>query len=315
VWLLGVGRVFCRRYVWMAEFIVYTYRDASSPPPTYSQSFTHSTTHATTQPTRNTVAVALLDKAQPPVSEGEGAALLLRDESAAGGGDRGPTIPVGEALLGRVVDPLGRPLVGLDPPSAQRAAAPAAAGAAAAAAAGGGGGEPAAAAAVPLDAAGIEGAAPLLHRAPPGIMARKPLCSRLATGVKALDVFHPLAHGQCFAVLGRPGSGKTALALQVVVNQKGGRLAGGGGGGGGGEAPRRPPLRCVYVAVGQVGGEGGGFGDWVGGLHLFGFVLFHCRGVLRKDCAPCRGIPTNLSHHITSTTTTPNLQTHSPGPH
>ena len=162
---------------------------------------------------RNTVAVALLD-ADPPVGEGEDAVLLLEggegeaQEGSAGAGAgaraRGPTIPVGEALLGRVVDPLGRPVAGLDPLSV------------AAAAAGAGGGQKTSTA-VPLDPRGVKGQAPLLHRASPGIVARKPLCARLTTGVKAVDVFHSLAHGQCFAVLGRRGSGKTALALQVSL--------------------------------------------------------------------------------------------------
>lgn len=147
-----------------------------------------------------------------------------------------PTMPVGEALLGRVVDPLGRPLVGLDPLSSVKK--------------GGKGASSKAGAAVPLDPKGIAGAAPLLHRAAPGIMARKPLCARLATGVKALDVFHPLAHGQCFGLLGRHGAGKTALALQVIVNQKGEAAVEGAQG----------PLRCIYVAVGQVR-----VGSWGGG--------------------------------------------------
>jgi F0F1-type ATP synthase alpha subunit len=168
---------------------------------------------------RNTVAVALLEKGSPPVSEGEDAVLLETKTGAAAG----PTIPVGEALLGRVVDPLGRPIHGLDPLSSSGK--------------GKGKKAAAAAAAVPLDPQGIKGAAPLLHRPSPTIMARKPLCARLPTGVKALDVFHPLAHGQCFGLLGRRGSGKTALALQVIGNQ---RASGGG------------KVHCVYVAIGQV---------------------------------------------------------------
>lgn len=225
---------------------------------------------------RNTVAVALLD-ADPPVREGE-AAILLGGEEGEGASQQGPSIPVGAALLGRVVDPLGRPLAGLDPLSRSSAASGGKAGAAGAG--GGGGGKnkkkgvtaaaaptptagaaaAAAAAAVPLDPEGVVGEAPLLHRAAPGIMARKPLCARLATGVKALDVFHPLAHGQCFGVLGRFGSGKTSLALQVVVNQRDVQAAEAAAAAGGlseggvkeGGAPPAPPLRCVYVAIGQV---------------------------------------------------------------
>lgn len=170
--------------------------------------------------------------------------LLLEGDGLKG---TGPTIPAGEALLGRVVDPLGRPVAGLDPPSSPSPL--------------GGGRNPAAAvAAVPLNPQGVKGHAPLLHRPSPGIMARKPLCARLVTGVKAVDVFHPLAHGQCFAVLGRFGSGKTALALEVIAHQRGGREDGA-------EEEERP-LRCVYVAIGQVSfevcwwGFGGSFDQW-----------------------------------------------------
>ncbi len=151
---------------------------------------------------------------------------MLLEPGPGTGAAAGPTIPVGEALLGRVVDPLGRPIPGLDPPSYSASSSPSGQAAAAAAAA------------VPLDPQGIKGAASLLHRPAPTIMARKPLCARLSTGVKALDVFHPLAHGQCFGLLGRRGSGKTALALQVIGNQRASSGAEG--------------LRCVYVAIGQV---------------------------------------------------------------
>lgn len=169
------------------------------------------------------MAVALLDQ-HPPLREGGDTALL----------GAGPAIPVGPALLGRVVDPLGRPVTGLDPPSSS------AAGHAEGKEQQGGGGV------MPLDPEGVVGAAPLLHRAAPGIMARKPLCSRLMTGVKALDAFHPVAQGQCVGLLGQRGSGKTTLALQVIANL---------GGGGGNEGEKGAPLlRCVYVAIGQVGG-------------------------------------------------------------
>lgn len=76
-----------------------------------------------------------------------------------------------------------------------------------------------------------------------GIMARKPLCQRLGTGIKAVDVFHPLGHGQCLAVLGKKGSGKTSLALQTIMNQKSRNDAA--------LDQAKGRVRCIYVAIGQ----------------------------------------------------------------
>jgi len=69
-----------------------------------------------------------------------------------------------------------------------------------------------------------------------GILARKRLCQRLYTGIKAVDVFHPLAHGLCIAILGLKGSGKTTLALDILANQRF-------------EEGKR--THCVYVSIGQ----------------------------------------------------------------
>ena len=136
---------------------------------------------------QNTVVVAPLDKDGGFPEVGVGVELT----------GKAPTIPVGDALLGRVVDPLGRPLVHLEPSNNDKTAQ--------------------ASAAIPSTSS-----LPLLsssqHRAP-GIMARKPLCHRLTTGIKAVDIFHPLGHGQCVAILGQRGSGKTSLALQILSNQ------------------------------------------------------------------------------------------------
>ncbi len=153
---------------------------------------------------QNMVAVAPLDKDGLP-EVGTDAALT----------GQSPSIPVGAELLGRVVDPLGRPLPHLEPAKKDTAAT----------------------AADPKEPSSMS--LPLLssqHRAP-GIMARKPLCHRLRTGVKAVDVFHPLGHGQCVGVLGKPGSGKTSLALQILANQK--------------EDEGKSSVRCIYVAIGQ----------------------------------------------------------------
>lgn len=74
-------------------------------------------------------------------------------------------------------------------------------------------------------------------------MARKPLCERLVTGIKAVDAFHPIGHGQCLGLMGKKGSGKSSLALHVMLNQKEPNAA---------AKTEAEKLRCIYVAVGQV---------------------------------------------------------------
>lgn len=91
-------------------------------------------------------------------------------------------IPVGEALLGRVVDPLGKPLDGLGEISA-------------------------------------EARMPIEREAYP-IMARYPVSVPLQTGVKAIDSFTPIGRGQRELILGDRQTGKTALAVDTIINQK-----------------------------------------------------------------------------------------------
>jgi F-type H+-transporting ATPase subunit alpha len=105
------------------------------------------------------------------------------------------SIPVGEAMIGRVVDPLGRPLDGLGP---------------------------------------IE----TPHRRPlefkaPGIAARQMVTEPLQTGLKAVDSMIPVGRGQRELIIGDRKTGKTAIAIDTILNQKGGDVI------------------CVYVAVGQ----------------------------------------------------------------
>jgi len=105
------------------------------------------------------------------------------------------SVPCGEALVGRVVDPLGRPLDGLgsvDTPHRR----------------------------------------PLEYKAP-GIAARQPVNEPLQTGVKAIDGMIPIGRGQRELIIGDRKTGKTAIALDTIVNQKGSGVV------------------CVYVAVGQ----------------------------------------------------------------
>ena len=105
------------------------------------------------------------------------------------------SIPVGDAMIGRVVDPLGRPLDGLGP---------------------------------------IE----TPHRRPlefkaPGIAARQGVNQPLQTGLKAVDSMIPIGRGQRELIIGDRKTGKTAIAIDTIINQKGGDVI------------------CVYVAVGQ----------------------------------------------------------------
>src|SRR6202521_4402406 len=105
------------------------------------------------------------------------------------------SVPVGEALVGRVVNPLGEPLDGKGPiVSKQRNA---------------------------------------LERIAPGVLDRQPVRERLQTGIKAIDSMIPHGRGQRELIIGDRQTGKTAVAVDTIVNQKGGDVV------------------CVYVAVGQ----------------------------------------------------------------
>jgi F-type H+-transporting ATPase subunit alpha len=104
-------------------------------------------------------------------------------------------VPVGPKLVGRVVDPLGRPLDGLGPiPSTKTRK--------------------------------VESQAP-------GIIARQPVKEPLQTGVKAIDSMIPIGRGQRELIIGDRGTGKTAIAIDTIINQKGQGVV------------------CVYVAIGQ----------------------------------------------------------------
>jgi len=127
--------------------------------------------------------------------------ILLGDSGAIAAGSlvRGTgevaRVPVGEALLGRVVDPLGAPLDG----------APA----------------PVAAARAPIE------------QPAPAIVERALVTRPLATGILVVDAMIPLGRGQRELIIGDRGVGKTAVALDAIINQ------------------RRSDVICVYAAVGQ----------------------------------------------------------------
>jgi F-type H+-transporting ATPase subunit alpha len=113
-------------------------------------------------------------------------------------------VPIGKGLLGRVVDALGNPIDGKGPiPHEKRAR-------------------------VDVKA--------------PGIIPRKSVNEPMATGLKAIDSMIPIGRGQRELIIGDRQTGKTAIALDTILNQK--SLNGAG-------APESQKLYCVYVAIGQ----------------------------------------------------------------
>ena len=113
------------------------------------------------------------------------------------------SIPVGEALVGRVVDPLGNPLDGLGNIGGEKIDMP-------------------------------------LERKAPGVIYRQPVNEPLQTGLKAIDAMIPIGRGQRELIIGDRQTGKTALAIDTIINQRDNFLKG-------------DPVYCIYVAVGQKG--------------------------------------------------------------
>ncbi|MCI5826155.1 MAG: F0F1 ATP synthase subunit alpha [Arcanobacterium sp.] len=116
------------------------------------------------------------------------------------------SVPVGEGYLGRVVDPLGTPLDGLgtiDGLTERRA----------------------------------------LELQAPGVMMRQSVNEPLQTGIKAIDAMIPIGRGQRQLIIGDRKTGKTALAIDTILNQKANWESG---------DPKKQ-VRCIYVAVGQKG--------------------------------------------------------------
>ena len=105
------------------------------------------------------------------------------------------SVPVGDSLIGRVVDPLGNPLDGKGPVMASST--------------------------LPLETAA------------PGVAGRQPVKQPLQTGIKAVDSMTPIGRGQRELIIGDRKTGKTAVALDAIINQKGGDVI------------------CIYVACGQ----------------------------------------------------------------
>lgn len=109
------------------------------------------------------------------------------------------SVPVGDALIGRVVDSLGNPLDGKGPINTTKRR--------------------------PID------------RIAPGIIARKEVDTPVQTGIISIDAMFPIGRGQRELIIGDRQTGKTAIALDTIVNQKG------------------QDMICIYVAIGQRVGQ------------------------------------------------------------
>jgi len=115
------------------------------------------------------------------------------------------SVPVGDAYLGRVVDPLGRPIDGKGP----------------------------------LDQSRIAGRRGLEIQAP-GVVDRQPVKEPMQTGIKAIDAMTPIGRGQRELIIGDRQTGKTAVAIDTIINQR--ELWG-----------TERAVKCIYVAIGQKG--------------------------------------------------------------
>jgi F-type H+-transporting ATPase subunit alpha len=105
------------------------------------------------------------------------------------------SVPVGEGMIGRVVDALGKPIDGKGPIEAK--------------------------------------AYNTIERIAPGVVDRQPVKEPLQTGIKAIDAMIPIGRGQRELIIGDRQTGKTTVALDTIINQKGGDVI------------------CIYVAIGQ----------------------------------------------------------------
>ncbi|MCE2939281.1 MAG: F0F1 ATP synthase subunit alpha [Fimbriimonadaceae bacterium] len=111
-------------------------------------------------------------------------------------------VPVGEAMLGRVVNPLGQPLDGLGPIAAEGKS--------------------------------------LIEVNAPGVVDRQPVTEPLQTGIKAVDAMIPIGRGQRELIIGDRQTGKTAICIDAILNQKSTH-----------ERGDADPVYCIYVAIGQ----------------------------------------------------------------
>jgi len=135
------------------------------------------------------------------LEEDQVGAVLLGDYTEIKEGDevkrtgRIMSVPVGESLIGRVVNALGEPIDGKGPIQAKQFN--------------------------------------TIERLAPGVVARQPVKEPMQTGIKAIDAMIPVGRGQRELIIGDRQTGKTAIALDTIINQKGGDMI------------------CIYVAIGQ----------------------------------------------------------------
>jgi len=113
------------------------------------------------------------------------------------------SIMVGKSLLGRVINPLGQPLDGKGPITGDLYEMP-------------------------------------FERKAPGVIFRQPVNEPVQTGIKAIDAMIPIGRGQRELIIGDRQTGKTAIAIDTIINQRQNFLDG-------------KPLYCIYVAIGQKG--------------------------------------------------------------
>ncbi|MEX0894279.1 MAG: F0F1 ATP synthase subunit alpha [Balneolaceae bacterium] len=121
------------------------------------------------------------------------------------------SIDVGEGILGRVIDPLGRPIDGKGAIAGETLSLP-------------------------------------LERKAPGVIYREPVSEPLQTGIKAIDSLIPIGRGQRELIIGDRQTGKTAVAIDTIINQRE-------------TQDTDKPVFCIYVAVGQKGSTVAGIVD------------------------------------------------------
>ena len=137
-----------------------------------------------------------------------GESTLIREGDTVKRTGRVASMPVGEAMLGRVINPLGQPIDGRGPIKTEKF--------------------------LPLERKAL------------GVIQRQPVKQPIQTGIKAVDGMIPIGRGQRELIIGDRQTGKTAVAIDTIINQKYTHSP---------EAKRRgiKPVFCIYVAIGQKG--------------------------------------------------------------
>jgi F-type H+-transporting ATPase subunit alpha len=143
------------------------------------------------------IALDLLEDTIGIVVMGDYATIEVGDQVRATG--QIASVPVGEAMIGRVIDPLGNPIDGKGPINTTRR-------------------RP-------------------LQRTAPGVIERRGVDTPVQTGILSIDSMFPIGRGQRELIIGDRQTGKTAIALDTIINQKG------------------KDLLCIYVAIGQRVGQ------------------------------------------------------------